>query len=601
MEKLGTNTVKSTTKRVTKSEKIITETENNVKKLDITKFIEDNPVAKLSGTYQSELLNKIKNEFGEFDQKVFLFNFYCSFNFDEENDFVIDLNHVWPWLGFTRKDHAKRLLEKEFEKDVDFVTENLIPFKGEQDESQNTHGGNNKERILLNVETFKVFCMTAKKPKAKLLRKYYVKLEKLIQQVINKQSGEMKNLLCSKEDENNQLQNKLNETTEELTTKREETLITDNERKKCVYIGMVTDSIVGFGFTDDICRRTKEHKTTHIGEHFILEEVFVTNCEKELENAIKKKLKKYIISSKDTEKLVEEKIIKHPQTELIQLDSNFTLEDLKERIKKYRRNLENSDNSEEILNKLEEKDKIIHQKNIRIQQLEQLLKEANGEIPVEYEIVSDHKLKNEIKMNIIFLEFVLNFIKEYKNKTELSDCVFFRIKDGIIAIEKGYFYELYKIYVETNHSIKEKYTEKQIGRLIPNKGKETFANMKTDRERIPGESREVRATNRYFYINELKEYIPKKIEELKTTNTEKQIKIEVKKDIKQENRSRKKQKLHEFVKSILENFPEYTTKMKQTGVYRVPNDKFYEDYQKFDLENDLCTGKFGEYLERCGI
>jgi hypothetical protein len=34
--------------------------------------------------------------------------------------FVIDFNDVWKWIGFTRKDHAKRLLIKLFVENIDY-------------------------------------------------------------------------------------------------------------------------------------------------------------------------------------------------------------------------------------------------------------------------------------------------------------------------------------------------------------------------------------------------------------------------------------------------------------------------------------------------
>jgi hypothetical protein len=34
---------------------------------------------------------------------------------------VIDLENVWKWLGFSRKDPANVVLEKHFVKDVDFI------------------------------------------------------------------------------------------------------------------------------------------------------------------------------------------------------------------------------------------------------------------------------------------------------------------------------------------------------------------------------------------------------------------------------------------------------------------------------------------------
>jgi len=32
-------------------------------------------------------------------------------NYHSKNDFVVDFDNIWKWVGFSRKDPAKRLLE----------------------------------------------------------------------------------------------------------------------------------------------------------------------------------------------------------------------------------------------------------------------------------------------------------------------------------------------------------------------------------------------------------------------------------------------------------------------------------------------------------
>lgn len=75
--------------------------------------------------------------------------------FFTKNDFVIDLDNVWKWLGFSRKDHCKRTLEKHFTKDIDYKV--ALP----NSEERKNEGGFNKEQVLLNIETFKSLCMLA--------------------------------------------------------------------------------------------------------------------------------------------------------------------------------------------------------------------------------------------------------------------------------------------------------------------------------------------------------------------------------------------------------------------------------------------------------
>jgi hypothetical protein len=78
--------------------------------LDIVNFIENNPITKLSNTYQNKLLTRIQSEFTEFEQQLFVTSFYCFLNYHPKNDFIIDLDNVWKWLGFQSKFNSKLFL-----------------------------------------------------------------------------------------------------------------------------------------------------------------------------------------------------------------------------------------------------------------------------------------------------------------------------------------------------------------------------------------------------------------------------------------------------------------------------------------------------------
>jgi len=75
--------------------------------LNIVELIETNPIARLSGTYQNKLLTKIKDNFTDTEQQLFVASFYCFLNYTQRNDFVIDLDNVWKWIGFSTKQKAK--------------------------------------------------------------------------------------------------------------------------------------------------------------------------------------------------------------------------------------------------------------------------------------------------------------------------------------------------------------------------------------------------------------------------------------------------------------------------------------------------------------
>jgi phage anti-repressor protein len=175
---------------------------DNSKRLDIVNLINNSPLTTLSNNFQSTLLKKIQGSFIDEDQKIFVASFYSYLNYNSKTDFVIDLDDVWKWCGFTRKDHCKRTLEKHFTVDVDY--KKLLPRIGEQvyETTKDTHSnkklggaGLNKETILMNIETFKSLCMLAGTSKSKQIRHYYLKLEELLQNTLQEQLRDQERLL----------------------------------------------------------------------------------------------------------------------------------------------------------------------------------------------------------------------------------------------------------------------------------------------------------------------------------------------------------------------------------------------------------------------
>jgi hypothetical protein len=61
-----------------------------------------------------KLINLIKENFNEEDNKLFNLSYEMSIKTqDNPNDFVIDFDDIYKWVGFNQKGHAKRLLLKE--------------------------------------------------------------------------------------------------------------------------------------------------------------------------------------------------------------------------------------------------------------------------------------------------------------------------------------------------------------------------------------------------------------------------------------------------------------------------------------------------------
>lgn len=142
-------------------------------------LIESNPLTKLTGNYQSSMVDKMKETFNTYEQQMFLSSFYCYLNYDDKQDFVIDLDTVWSWIGFTQKVSAKVLLEKNFTENIDYKV--LLYQERKQNDGR---GGHNKETIMLTINTFKLFCLKAGTKKAGEIHEYYIKMEKVIQEVV---------------------------------------------------------------------------------------------------------------------------------------------------------------------------------------------------------------------------------------------------------------------------------------------------------------------------------------------------------------------------------------------------------------------------------
>jgi len=159
--------------------------------LNIVDLIESNPITKLSNTYNNRLLTKIKETFSETQQQLFVSSFYCYLNYNQSTDFVIDLDNVWQWLGFSQKYHAKTSLEKNFIENTHYKI--LLPQLREQ--KNEGRGGHNREQIMLNVKTFKLFCIKSGTKKANEIHEYFVKLEEILHELVQEESDELKQQL----------------------------------------------------------------------------------------------------------------------------------------------------------------------------------------------------------------------------------------------------------------------------------------------------------------------------------------------------------------------------------------------------------------------
>lgn len=260
--------------------------------LNIVELIENNPITKLSNTYQGNLLTKIKDQFTETDQQLFVSSFYCYLNYNQKNDFVIDLDNVWKWLGFQSKFNAKRILEKTFINETDYK----ILLRQQAKQSEHTKGGHNKETIMLTIRTFKLFCLKAGTKKAEQIHEYYIKLEEILQEIVQEESNELKLQLEQKtnqlEQKTNQLENQIIISEEEKLKIREKTLLEQfPPNTQCFYYGFIdnlsdkNERLIKFGNSNFLKNRVYTHKNTYL--NFRLVNVFKVENKIQIENAMK--------------------------------------------------------------------------------------------------------------------------------------------------------------------------------------------------------------------------------------------------------------------------------------------------------------------------
>ena len=273
--------------------------------LNIVELIDKNPIIKLSQKYNNLLLEKIQENFSTFEQQLFVSSFYCYLNYNKNIDFVVDLDDVWKWLGFSQKAHVKPMVESNFKLDVDYkivtsseTDEDQLPHSPNKSGSDKPkkHGGHNKQTIKLTIRCFKLLCLKAQTKKAGEIHDYYLSLEDLLLRSIDEQSSELRAQLEQTNAQLNQATITLNQATITLTQEKkraiEKTLISQFPvNTECIYFGTIdntnaeNEKLIKFGHTNNLATRVADHHKKYA--NFILAAAFRVHNKVEIENYIK--------------------------------------------------------------------------------------------------------------------------------------------------------------------------------------------------------------------------------------------------------------------------------------------------------------------------
>ena len=193
---------------------------------------------------------------------------------------------VWKWLGFNQNVKAVALLEKQFIIDKDYKL--LLSQQGKQ--KKEGRGGHNKDTIMLNIKTFKLFCIKADTKKAQEIHEYFIKLEELMQTIVQEESDELKMQL---ENHIIQFETYKQNTNHEKELLREKTLLEQfSKNTQCIYYGYIDNKqgddkdVIKFGHSNHLSNRIEQHKKTY--ENFRLIHAYRVENRTQIENAIKK-------------------------------------------------------------------------------------------------------------------------------------------------------------------------------------------------------------------------------------------------------------------------------------------------------------------------
>ena len=142
---------------------------------------------------KNDLIDKLKTYFSDEEQRLYVSNLFLYLNYHAIDDFIINLDNVWKFIGFSNKANAKRLLKHNFTENKDYKTllvyndEQTIFIRTDENKINEETRGRKQETIMLNINTFKKLCLKANTENADKIHDYYIKLEMVYNELMKEQ------------------------------------------------------------------------------------------------------------------------------------------------------------------------------------------------------------------------------------------------------------------------------------------------------------------------------------------------------------------------------------------------------------------------------
>ncbi|TRT88127.1 MAG: hypothetical protein EWV82_03225 [Microcystis aeruginosa Ma_AC_P_19900807_S299] len=101
---------------------------------------------------------------------------------ESPSEYPVHFDVAWNWIGYSRKDNAKKVLVANFEENYDFQV-----FLNNK---ENPLGGRPTEDIYLTVDCFKQLAMMAGTQKGKEVRKYFLECERHVKLLLSQEKNQ---------------------------------------------------------------------------------------------------------------------------------------------------------------------------------------------------------------------------------------------------------------------------------------------------------------------------------------------------------------------------------------------------------------------------
>jgi hypothetical protein len=137
-----------------------------------------------------KLIRLIKDEFNDDDNQLFqmIFKLFNTTH-NKPNDYIINFDDIYKWIGFSRKNHAKTLLINKFKEGIHY--KRSLP----RSPDRILKGDENKETILLTIKFFKRYCSKVDTKHSENIYEYYIKMEEIIFKYIQERYNNQQNII----------------------------------------------------------------------------------------------------------------------------------------------------------------------------------------------------------------------------------------------------------------------------------------------------------------------------------------------------------------------------------------------------------------------